>query len=326
MNYIDLRSDTFTVPTPPMLEAMCKAVVGDDVWGEDPTVIELQEFAAGLLGKEAALFVPSGTMANQIGVAINTKTGDEIIVDADAHIFYYEAGGPSIISRVQCRSIKTSDGIIPESSIIGAIRGLDVHFPRTSLICLENTHNRHGGTIIPLDYIQGIRKIADEHNIAMHCDGARLWNSCIAAGVSPAEYAAPFDTVSVCLSKGLGAPIGSLITGTKEKIASALRWRKVLGGGMRQVGIIAAAGLYALQNNYSLLVQDHENAKKFAEYIAESEFISIDLNNVQTNIVLFHIPETIGIDKFASVCLEKGLKIAGMGGSTVRAVFYYQIS
>ncbi|MBI5326216.1 MAG: aminotransferase class I/II-fold pyridoxal phosphate-dependent enzyme [Ignavibacteriae bacterium] len=321
---IDLRSDTVTVPTKEMLNSIINAKVGDDVFGDDPTVIELQEYTADLLGKEAALYVPSGTMSNQIAIAIQTKRADEVIVDADAHIYYYEAAAPAAISGVQMRPVKTERGVIPLNDLKNSIRVIDDHFPRTALLCLENTHNRHGGTIIPLDYIKQVKKIVDENKISFHCDGARLWNACAATGISPKEYAEPFNTISVCLSKALGAPVGSLLTGSKELITEGRRKRKMLGGGMRQAGIIAAAGLYALRNNINLLKRDHENAKTFAKLLFESELITLDINRVETNIVYFKLDSKINGMQFEEECKKKGLLLLHLGNNSVRVVFHYQ--
>ncbi len=322
---IDLRSDTVTLPTKDMLDAIVNAKVGDDVFGDDPTVNELQEYTAGLLGKEAALYVPSGTMSNQIAIAVQTKRADEVIVDADAHLYYYEAAAPSVISGVQLRPIKTEKGIMHLDEIKNSIRVLDDHFPHTALICMENTHNRHGGVVIPLDYIKQVKKIVDEYKLSFHCDGARLWNACAATGISPKEYAQPFDTVSVCLSKALGAPIGSVLVGSKELITDGRRKRKLMGGGMRQAGIIAAAGLYALKNNLDLLKNDHENAKSFAKLVSESEYITIDIDRVETNIVYFIIDSQINGAKFEEECKKKGLLLLHLGNNSARVVFHYQV-
>ncbi|MGA2297691.1 MAG: GntG family PLP-dependent aldolase [FCB group bacterium] len=322
---IDLRSDTVTQPTEEMRQAIFNSKVGDDVFGDDPTVNELQEYVADLLGKEDALFVPSGTMGNQISIGILTKPGDEIIAEFDSHIFQYEAGAPALISGVQLRCIYSSNGMMKEEDIIKAIRPDDIHAPHTSLICIENTHNRHGGTIISLDYIHRIEKIAHEHNLLLHCDGARLWNACSATGISPKEYAKPFDTITVCLSKALGAPIGSVISSTKQLINSARRRRKVMGGGMRQAGIIASAGLYALKNHFDLLKQDHKNAKLFSRKLYESKFFEIDPAKVETNIVIFYLKDGIEPNNFAELCKENGVYVIPMGGQSIRAVFHFQI-
>jgi len=322
---IDLRSDTVTVPTKNMLNAIVTAKVGDDVFGDDPTVNELQEYTADLLGKEAALYVPSGTMSNQIAIAVQTKRADEVIVDADAHIYYYEAAAPAVISGVQLRPIKSERGIMPIGEIKNSIRVFDDHFPHTALICLENTHNRHGGAVIPLDYIKQVKQIVDENKLSFHCDGARLWNACVATGISLKDYAEPFDTVTVCLSKALGAPVGSLLVGSKDLISEGRRKRKLMGGGMRQAGIIAAAGLYALKNNLPLLKNDHENAKTFAKLVSESEFVTLDIDRVVTNIVYFKIDAQINGAEFEEKCKQQGLLLLHLGNNSVRVVFHYQV-
>lgn len=323
---IDLRSDTFTMPTQEMRIAMANAEVGDDVFCEDPTINELEEYTANLLGKEAALFVSSGTMGNQLAIAAQTNPGDEIIVESDAHIFFYEAAAPAVISRVQPRCIASETGAMPIESVEAAIRGADIHFPRTSLICLENTHNRHGGTIISLDYIDSLAELAESKGIKLHCDGARLWETCAATGISPADYAKNFDTVTVCLSKGLGAPVGSVLASSREVIAKARKWRKMMGGGMRQAGIIAAGGLFAIKNHFPLIKETHSIARSFAESVSESEYLKCDLSKVQTNIVLFEIPSIVNSSDFVSACLENGLKVLPFSKSIIRAVFHFQIS
>ncbi len=286
---VDLRSDTVTRPTPAMLEAMMRAEVGDDVLGDDPTVIALQNKVADLLGKEAGLFVPSGTMANQIAVRAHTEAGDEIILEADGHTFLFETGALAGVCGVQARLLPGKRGLLTADQIENGIRGSDYHLPPTKLIILENTHNQGGGTIQPLSLVKEIRGVALKHGIAMHMDGARLWNACIASGKSPKEHASQFESVSVCLSKGLGAPVGSCIAGTKAFIARARRFRKMFGGGMRQSGILAAAGIYALDHHYERLKEDHENAKYFARELSRIKNVRIDVNEVETNLVYFGI-------------------------------------
>lgn len=322
---IDLRSDTVTVPTEEMRKVMAAAPVGDDVYGEDPSVNELQEFVADLLGKEAALYVCSGTQSNQIAIAAQTNPGDEVIIEDNAHIFYYETSAPSLISRVQLRTLPSNKGIMDEATIKKSIRTSEYYFPKTSMLCLENTHNRHSGAIIPLDYIKQIEKVSRENNLIYHCDGARIWNACAATGISPKDYSEPFDSISVCLSKGLGAPIGSVLVGTKEMIKKALKWRKILGGGMRQAGIIASAGLFALKNHFPLLKETHRIAKQFADLLLETGLIKIDATSVQTNIVMFEFPENIKPEEFLSRCKNLNLMLAATGNS-VRAVFHFQVS
>jgi threonine aldolase len=322
---IDLRSDTLTVPTPGMREAISVAEVGDDVFGEDRTVNLLQDKVADMLGKEAAIYVPSGTMSNQIAIACHTNAGDEVIAEADAHIFYYETAAPAVISRVQINCIPSKRGAMDPTEVKRRIRHDVYYLPKTSLICIENTHNRHGGAIIPLENIQSICSIAKEAGIRTHCDGARIWNASVATGISPREYASYFDSVSVCLSKGLGAPVGSVLVGEKILIDKARKWRKILGGGMRQAGIIAAAGLYALENHYTKLSATHENARLFAAILNESQYIEINMEGVETNMAMFRIPDSIDEFEFESRCREAGVLIIPFGYQMIRAVFHFQI-
>jgi len=239
---IDLRSDTLTTPTDEMRQAMLNAIVGDDVYGEDPTVNRLQDMIAELFGKEAALFVPTGVMGNQIAIAVHTNKGDEVIVESESHLFHYETAAPSVISAVQMHCIPSKKGEMSLDDISQAIRSSEYYFPETTLICIEQTHNRHGGTVLSLDYMQSLHQLAKDHKVPVHCDGARIWNACAATGVQPHEYAKHVDSLSVCLSKGLGAPVGSLFIGTRKHVQKALHWRKLLGGGMRQVGILGDGG------------------------------------------------------------------------------------
>jgi threonine aldolase len=323
---IDLRSDTVTMPSDEMREIMSKALVGDAVYGEDPSVNELQDFTAELLGKEAAIFLPSGTMGNQLGLKINTKAGDEVIVENDAHIYYYETAGPSIISQVQLRVIPSDSGMPDLNKIESCIRPDIYYFPKTTLICLENTHNRHGGTVIDLDYIKDVKMLADKYGIKMHLDGARLWNASVETGISMKEYSEAFDTINICLSKGLGAPIGSLLVGSKESITMALKWRKILGGGMRQAGIIAAGGLYAIKNNFDKLKDDHENAKLFGNEINKCDYIDCDLGKVQTNMVIFECINGMISSKLHDELITDGLLVHEVGDNKIRAVFHLHIT
>jgi len=288
MKIIDLRSDTVTKPSPAMREAMMAAEVGDDVFGEDPTVNRLQDHLARLFQKDAAMFVPSGTMGNQICVKLHSLPGNEIICEADCHIFKYEAGGAGLLSGVQTHLIAGTRGVISAEEVNSAINSRDdIHASPTALIALENTHNRAGGTIYPLDEIKKIAVVAREHNVPMHLDGARLFNACVASGLKPSDYAPHFDTISICFSKGLGAPVGSAVVGSAELIARARYFRKALGGGMRQAGILAAAAFFALENNVSKLQYDHQRARHLAETIAKIPVFRIDMSSVQTNIVIF---------------------------------------
>ena len=322
---IDLRSDTLTVPDEGMRAAMASALVGDDVYGEDPTVNALQERVAAMFAKDAALFVPSGLMGNQICLALHTQTGDEVIAEADAHIMHFENAGASVIARVQLNTIPSSDGCMDIAAIRNAIRPPIYYYARTALIALENSHNRHGGTVLPLNYMQAVRELALAANIKMHCDGARLWNALVSMQCSAADVAANFDTVSVCMSKGAGAPVGSLIVGSKEDIMRARKWRKMLGGGMRQVGILAAACMYALDNIVPKLADDHRRALKFADVLAQIEGIAIDPWRVQTNIVCFSVGGFADAD-FVKACAAKGLRLAPIRPGVLRAVFYHQIT
>ena len=256
---IDLRSDTITQPDDGMREAMARAVVGDDVLGDDPTVKALEQYTADLLGKEAAVFVPSGTMANQLAIRVHTRPGDAMLLDANSHIYFYEAGAPAALAGVHSKLLDGQRGQFTAEQVEAAIPPRDDHFAQPSLVCLENTHNRGGGSVWPLEKIGAVAETARRHNLALHLDGARLWNASASSGISEREYAAQFDTVSVCFSKGLGAPVGSALAGSAEAIARARYYRKQQGGAMRQVGILAAAARYALDHNRARLADDHEN-------------------------------------------------------------------
>jgi len=299
---IDLRSDTITQPTPEMRRAMADAAVGDDVLGDDPTVLALEQRTAELLGKEAAVYMPSGTMTNQVAIRAHTEAGDEVLMDANAHTFFYEGGGPAALSGVMCRLLPGVRGIFTADDVRAALRPSDVHFPVTKLLCVENTHNRGGGSIWPLEQIADVAAAARDAGLTMHLDGARLWNASVAAGIPESDYAAPFDTVSVCFSKGLGAPVGSCLAGTAPLIERARRFRKMFGGGMRQAGIIAAGAMYALENHRDRLAEDHANARTLAEGISDLPGIELDLSTVETNIVMFRItstPATEMVEKLA---------------------------
>ncbi|MBU2493901.1 MAG: aminotransferase class I/II-fold pyridoxal phosphate-dependent enzyme [Bacteroidetes bacterium] len=323
---VDLRSDTVTKPSLEMRKAIYDAEVGDDVYKEDPTANELEKYVAELLGKEAALFVPSGVMGNQICLNVLTNPGDEVICEKDAHIFYYESGSPAALSGISLFLLEGERGIFKPEQIKPLIRPRDAYYmPRTKAIAIENTHNRAGGTIYPLDNIKAIRLLAEENKLYTHLDGARLWNASVATGVPPAEYARYFDTVSVCLSKGLGAPIGSVIAGSKELMKEAFRVRKGWGGGMRQVGIIAAAALYAVKNNIDRLKEDHEKAKSLAEFISKSENLTVDLETVETNILMFGIKNMSSEDAI-SKCKDNGILLNTGGINTLRIVTHMDVS
>ncbi len=288
MELIDLRSDTVTVPTQEMRDAMATAAVGDDVYGEDPTVNELESLGARMTGKEAGLFVTSGTMGNQVAVMSHTNRGDEVICEAEAHIFYYEVAGLAVLSGVQTRPLPSVRGILTAETIEAAVRPVDIHQPRSALVCLEDTHNRAGGTCYPLETLAAIRKVADRHRMSVHIDGARLFNAAVAQGIKVDKIAHYADSVQFCLSKGLCAPVGTLLVGRKDFINKARRYRKMLGGGMRQAGIIAAAGIIGLQKMVDRLKEDHANARLLAESLANLGLI-VDLATVQTNIVIFDV-------------------------------------
>lgn len=322
---VDLRSDTVTRPSEAMRQAMFEASVGDDVFGEDPTAIALEKEVAGLLGKEAALFISSGTMGNQIAIRLHTQPGDEVICEAGSHIAHYEAGAPAAFSGVLLRTIEGRRGVIrPEQIKSHARHGFDWE-ARTSLLSLENTHNRAGGAVFPLTDLHAACAAGRELGLALHLDGARLWNASAATGVPEARFAQPFDTVSVCLSKGLGAPVGSVIAGTAETMRRARRIRKMLGGGMRQIGMLAAAGLYALQHHRPSLVDDHAKARKLAGRIAGLPRLEIDEPGAETNIVMFRVREGSAEDALA-VLAEHGVLMVPFGPTTIRASTHRDVS
>jgi threonine aldolase len=306
---------------------MAEAEVGDDVFGEDPTVNRLQEMLADRMGKDAALFVASGTMGNQISVNAHTQPGQEILLEKDAHIFHYEGGAPAMLSGVQLHPVPGKSGVITASQVEEAVRPADDHYPRTGLICLENTHNRAGGTIYPLEEIRAIRKVARKYNLPLHLDGARLWNACVATDYTLKDYSRYFDSVSVCFSKGLGAPVGSLVAGSRDFIARAHRYRKAYGGGMRQAGILAAAALYALEHNVQRLSEDHENAKNLARALADLPGVEVDLESVQTNIVFMDVSGTRYTAMQAQKILEKeGVRVLALSPTRLRAVTHLNVN
>jgi len=322
--FVDLRSDTLTKPSEGMRKAIYEAELGDDVFKEDPTVNKLEEYTAELLGKEAALYVPSGTMANQICLNSLTEPGDEVICDREVHIFNYESASPSRLSGIQIYPLDGNLGVITPEQVEPYIRTTAYHMPRTKVIEVENTHNRAGGTIHPIENIIALKELAKKHNLFYHLDGARLWNASVETGISPKEYGSHFDTISVCLSKGLGAPVGSVIAGSKEFIKDAFRLRKAWGGGMRQVGILAAAGLYALQNNIERLKEDHRRAKYLAEKINEISNLEINMETVHTNIILFK-PLTMNISESLSKCKDAGLLLTPGTIDTLRAITHLDV-
>jgi threonine aldolase len=324
---IDLRSDTITKPSPQMRKAIAEAEVGDDVFRDDPTILRLEARVAELFNKEAALFVPSGTMGNQVALKTISEPGWEILCERQCHIVNYETAGPAIHSSLLVNMIDTEYGIMTAGQIESRIREPNVHSPITKIVTVENTHNRHGGTIFPLDEIKKIREVADRHDLLLHLDGARIWNAHVATGIPLADWAAPFDSVSVCLSKGLGAPVGSMILGSKEFIGKALRTRKLFGGGMRQAGILAAAGLYAIENNIGRLVEDHENARILAEGLSKVDGFEIDLKRVQTNIVIADIARTgKKSNETMQVIKENGVYCVPFGPTRLRFVTHLDVT
>lgn len=322
---IDLRSDTVTQPTEEMRTAMAAAAVGDDVYGEDPTMNRLQEEAAALVGKEAALFMASGTMGNQVAVLSHTTRGNEAMVDAQSHIYYYEAGGPALLGGVQLNPVP---GLISSSGpdrLRQALRPADIHFPSTSLVCLENTFNRGGGTVLPLTVMKEIYDLTQEHRLSLHLDGARIFNAATALGVDVREITQYCDSVMFCLSKGLAAPVGSLLCGSRAFIAQARRYRKVMGGGMRQAGILAAAGLVALKG-INRLAEDHRNARRLAEGLARLPGLQVDLAKVQTNIVVVQATAGCSAADLVEQLDRRGVKCSTFGPDLIRLVTHIGIS
>ena len=327
MERIDLRSDTVTQPTDAMRQAMAQAPVGDDQYGEDPSVNTLQERVADLLGKEAAIFVPSGTMANQTALKLLTRPGDDVIVGSEAHMVWHESGASGANSGVQF-TVAGSGGLFTADDVRSNAKAAGhVVFPPTTLVALENTHNRGGGVIFPQDEVVAIAEAARERNIRVFCDGARLFNAAAASNRSLAELAAPFDVVSVCLSKGLGCPVGSLVAGSRDDMVRAKRIRRMFGGAMRQSGILAAAGLYALDHHLSRLPDDHAHARLIAERLANVKGVKLDLATVQSNIVVFRLGE--GAPDAATVVArakEQGVLVNAFAARTVRAVAHLNVT
>src|SRR6056300_139995 len=317
---VNLISDTVTQPSPGMLEAMFKAKVGDDVFKEDPSVNAFEEEVAALFGKEAALFFPSGTMTNQTAIKLHTQPGDQLICDHYAHIFNYEGGGVSFNSGVSCKMIQGDRGRITADQVEACINPPDFyHSPRTSLVCLENTTNKGGGAVYDFEEIKKIRTLCDREKLALHLDGARLWNALEVTQQDPKEYGAVFDTISLCFSKGLGCPVGSVLVGSQEDMREALRIRKVFGGGMRQAGYLAAAGSYALTNHRKDLNQDHKRAKEIAKVLEECSFIN-EIQPVTTNIIIFSLKSDYDEVQFVQALKEKGILIIGLGKGKLRMV------
>ena len=326
MKTIDLRSDTVTKPSPAMRQAMFEAEVGDDVFGDDPTVKILERYVADLFDKEAALYVPSGTMGNQICLKAQSQPGWELLCERECHVVNYEVAGPVVHSGLLVNLLTTERGMIPADLIRESVRPKNLHTPLTKLVALENTHNRHGGTVLPQDEILKVREVCDEFDLVFHLDGARIWNAHVATGIPLAELVAPFDSVSVCLSKGLGAPIGSLALGSAEFIEKCRRERKLFGGGMRQVGIIAAAGLYAIKNNIGRLAEDHANAKLLAGGLNELAAFEVDLSKVDTNIVVAKIATGESSDVMSERLKQFGVLAIPFGKTKLRFVTHLDVN
>ncbi len=327
MKIVDLRSDTVTLPTPAMRKAMYKAEVGDDVYGEDPTVNRLEEMAAARMGKEAALFVVSGTMANLVSLLTHCGRGEEVIMGDQAHTFHYEVGGSSALGGLHVRTVPNQpDGSLDPQDVKEAIRGDNVHYPRTRLICLENTHNRCGGAALAPQQMDAISDIAAQHSLAVYLDGARIFNAAIFLGLDPQELTGSVNTVSFCFSKGLSAPVGSVICGERDFIREARRYRKIVGGGMRQAGVLAAAAIVALEQMVDRLADDHRNTRRLAEGIEQIAGLRVDLDRVQTNILVFEMTDQrMTPDQFVARLDEEGIKLLSRGGGFFRAVTHYGI-
>ena len=325
---LDLRSDTVTQPTKAMREAMMAAPLGDDVLGDEPTVQALEAKVAALLGKEAAVFVPSGTMANQLAIRCHTTHGDEIIAHRESHIIHYETGAPAALSGCMINGLDGPRGLFDEDAVHASIRNKDIHSPMSRLVVVENTHNRGGGSVWPLAQFERVARAAHGHGLAVHVDGARLWNASIAAGYSVRDFCAHADSVSVCFSKGLGAPVGSALVGSSELILRARRFRKMLGGAMRQSGLLAAAAIHALDHHVTRLTDDHTRARRLAEAIAAIPGLTVDPppDRVETNMVFFALPST-GTDAaaFCAALKTRGVNLIPMGPRRVRAVLHLDL-
>ncbi len=324
---IDLRSDTVTKPTEDMRLSIYRAEVGDDVYQDDPTVNQLEVMAAEMLGKEAALFVSSGTQGNIVSLLTHTKRGDEVILEKNAHIFLYEVAGMAALGGLMANRIQGTRGFMNPDDIEAAVRSKNVHYPDTTVLCVENTHNFAGGAVISLEQQQQLRDVANKYNLKMHLDGARFFNATTALNCSPKELAKPYDSIQFCLSKGLGAPVGSLILGSSDFIEKARRYRKMLGGGMRQAGIIAAGGIYALQNNIARLKEDHDNAKYLANQISIIDELELVYDQVETNIIYFYIKiDEINAVDFCNKLKENGILANPSGEKKVRFVTHLGIN
>lgn len=322
---IDLRSDTVTRPTPAMRKAMAEAVVGDDVLGDDPTVIALQERIAAIMGKEAACFVPTGTMANQTAIRAQTEPGDEVIAHADSHIIHYETGSPAALSGVMIRPLSGPAGLFDEADVNEAVRTDTVHSPHSALLLIENTQNRGGGAVWPIEQVERVSRAGRSRGLRVHLDGARIWNACAATGLQPADYAKQFDTVSCCFSKGLGAPAGSAVAGNRATIARVARFRKMFGGTMRQSGVLAAAALHAMDYHRDRLSEDHANARRLAEALGNCRGLTIPLK-VETNMCFVDLDARIGpASDFCSRMKAGGVLALPTGPRRVRFVCHLDV-
>ncbi len=330
-DFVDLRSDTLTLPTPEMREAMARAEVGDDVWGEDPTVQRLEATAAARLGKEAALFVASGTMGNLVAVVAHTQAGQEVMLDLDSHIYNNEVAGSTIVGHVQMRPVKTERGFLTPEQVEDALRPVNIHVPPTGLVCLENTHNRHGGTCCTPEQIAAVAAVAHGAGVPVHIDGARLFNAVVALKRDVREFVGPVDSVTFCLSKGLAAPVGSIVCGSAAFIERAKRVRKMVGGGMRQVGVLAAAGLLSLDRMVDRLADDHVNARTLAEAVAAMPGLAVDLASVQTNIVIIRVDRgdrarsTAATAELVKGCAARKVKVHAMAPTAIRCVTHKDV-
>jgi threonine aldolase len=328
---VDLRSDTLTLPTPEMREAMARAEVGDDVWGEDPTVQRLEASAAARLGKEAGLFVASGTMGNLVSVVAHTQAGQEVVLDIDSHIYNYEVAGGTIVGNVQMRPVKTERGFLTPEQVQESLRPANIHIPPTGLVCLENTHNRHGGTCCTPEEIAAVAAVAHAAGVPVHMDGARLFNAAVALKRDPRELTRPVDSVTFCLSKGLASPVGSVVCGSAAFVERAKRVRKMVGGGMRQAGILAAAGLISLERMIDRLAEDHVNARTLAEAVATMPGLAVDLASVQTNIVIIRVDRgdrarsVAATEELVKGCAARKVKIHAMGPTAIRCVTHKDV-
>lgn len=323
---VDLRSDTVTLPTPEMRRAMAEAELGDDVFRDDPTVIRLEELAAERVGKAAAVLVTSGTQGNLVGVLSHTQRGDEVVCGDQAHVFHYEVAGCAVVGGVQLRTVPNRDGMLDLAAAEAAIRPADLHVPRTAAICLENTHNRNGGAVVDIEHTTAVANLAHRHGAKLHLDGARVFNAAVALGVDVKALTGPVDSVTFCLSKGLSAPVGSILCGDADYIQRARKYRKLLGGGMRQAGVIAAAGIVALNSMVDRLAEDHDNARVLAEGLAEIPGITIDPTKAQTNLVFYDVDAPLGSQGLVKALREHGVLCTSPYPGRIRMVTHHGIT